>query len=225
MDPRQRGRLSRAESRGIIVRGEGTLQLGPRSVETLADSLDDDLVGGADQGRLGGAGRRPRAHRSLDRERRHPPVGRLPVGQVLSLAPDGDGVLAGTGPEGNRLSHQRARRHRAVRAHRRALRVGARARAGRGAWYAATGTLGRLLRIENGAAESCSTPTRATWCRSIADGAGRRLRGRRLEGPRDPRARRRHLAHGLRRARGRGAGACARAPTARSTPRPRAPPR
>ena len=123
--------------------------------------------------------RSPAKRGRIDRwtDGRHPPVGRLPVGQVLSLAADGDGVIAGTGPEGL------------------VYRIGASGDTSHPSRAPASATCGRSRRgpappgtpppapaggssaRERPQRASCSTPTRATWSRWRRT-ARRRLRGR-----------------------------------------------
>ncbi len=75
---------------------------------------------------------------------------RLPAGQVLAVVADGDGVIAGTGPDGL-IYRIGARGDTALIARTGERYVWGLARAGTTqAWYAATGTRGRLLRIEAG---------------------------------------------------------------------------
>jgi len=139
----------KSESRGLVVRPDGSLETGPRAVSTALDSMrvvwsavvlgDGSVALAGDGGRIlrwtPGGGARPWA--------------RLAHGQVLALAPDGDGVVAGTGPDGlvYRVS---ARGDTTLLARTGERYVWGLAPAGGGAWYAATGTHGRLLRIEGG---------------------------------------------------------------------------
>jgi hypothetical protein len=144
---------ARSESRGVIVSPLGILELGPRTTTARADSVsviwalavlkDGAVAAAADRGRIlrwtesGG----------------FKPWVRLPVGQVLALAPDGDGVIAGTAPEG--LIYRIGGRGDTTLIARTGERyVWGLARAGgsgaTASWYAATGTRGRLLRVEPG---------------------------------------------------------------------------
>ena len=147
---------ARSESRGVVVGPDGALSLGPRAAVARTESLtvvwslaalgDGSVAVGGDRGRImrwtesGGV----------------QPWARLPVGQVLALVPDGDGVIAGTGPEG--LVYRVGARGDTTLVARTGERyVWGLARADRGdgssqatAWYAASGTRGRLLRIERG---------------------------------------------------------------------------
>src|SRR5262249_7887011 len=143
------GDYVKAESRGIAVRPDGTLELGPQVTTSRAESLatiwsiavlrDGSVALAGDHGRIDrwteGGGVRPWV--------------RLPVGQVLSLAADGEGVVAGTGPEG--VIFRVGARGDTTRLARTGERyVWGLAPAGSGAWYAATGTRGRLLRVAHG---------------------------------------------------------------------------
>lgn len=142
-----------SESRGVLVGPLGTLELGPRTVTARADSMsvfwalavlrDGAVAAGGDRGRIlrwtesGG----------------FKPWVRLPVGQVLALAPDGDGVIAGTAPDGL-IYRIGARGDTTLIARTGERYVWGLARAGgtgaTASWYAATGTRGRLLRVEPG---------------------------------------------------------------------------
>lgn len=148
---------ARSESRGVVVGAEGALELGPRTSVARADSLsviwalallkDGAVAAGGDRGQIvrwtesGG----------------FKPWVKLPVGQVLALVPDGEGVIAGTGPDG--LIYRIGARgdttliartgERYVWGLARADGTGAATSSGR-SWYAATGTRGRLLRVEAG---------------------------------------------------------------------------
>lgn len=137
---------AKAEAHGVVVRPDGALELGPASRFTAAESLgvvwamvvlkDGSLALASDRGRV----MRYRENGGFSL------LARLPVGQVLALAVDGDGVLAGTGPEGliYRIS---ARGDTTLVARTGERYVWGLAPAGDGAWYAATGTRGRLLRV------------------------------------------------------------------------------
>jgi len=140
---------ARSESRGVLVSPLGVLELGPRAVVTRADSgavlwalavLKD--------GAVAAAGDRGRILRWTESGGLKPWV-RLPVGQVLALAPDGDGVVAGTGPEGL-IYRIGARGDTTLIARTGERYVWGLARAGGASWYAATGTRGRLLKVEPG---------------------------------------------------------------------------
>lgn len=165
------GDYAHAESRGIVVRPDGTLELGPRTRSFTAESLsvvwavaplaDGSVALGGDHGRIArwteSGGVRPWI--------------RLPVGQVLSLAANGNELVAGTGPEGC------------------VYRIGARgdttllARTGEryvwglvsgpgGTWYAATGTRGRLYRIGDGKPRLVTDTDESNLVSLIADRRG-----------------------------------------------------
>jgi hypothetical protein len=148
---------ARSESRGVVVGADGALALGPRTSVARAESAaviwslaalkDGSVAAGADRGWI----LRWTASGGLK------PWVRLPVGQVLALAPDGDGLVAGTGPEG--LIYRIGARGDTTLVARTGERyVWGLARAGpaasasspASAWFAATGTRGRLLRVEAG---------------------------------------------------------------------------
>lgn len=154
----------RSESRGVVVEPDGALELGPRTSVARADSAsviwslavlkDGAVAAAADHGWV---------LRGTESGGLKPWV-RLPVGQVLALAPDGDGVVAGTGPEGL-IYRIGARGDTALIARTGERYVWGLARAGTGGstgspgsvWYAATGTRGRLLRVEAGRGSARAT--------------------------------------------------------------------
>ncbi len=162
---------ARSESRGIVVRPDGALETGPRATSAPLDSLtvvwaavvlkDGSVALAGDQGRIlrwspGGPAR---------------PWARVAAGQVLSLAVDGDGVVAGTGPEGlvYRVS---ARGDTTLLARTGERYVWGLARADGAAWYAATGSKGRLLRIESGKARILADTDESNLVSILADGHG-----------------------------------------------------
>ncbi len=162
---------AKSESRGILVRSDGSLEPGPSAVSTPLDSLavvwsavvlkDGSVALAGDQGLIlrwspGGTVR---------------PWARLAAGQVLSLAADGDGLVAGTGPEGlvYRVS---ARGDTALLARTGERYVWGLVRAGGGAWYAATGSKGRLLRIEGGMVRIVADTDESNLVSILADGRG-----------------------------------------------------
>ena len=162
---------AKSESHGIVVRPDGSLEFGPSAVSTPLDSLtvvwsavvlkDGSIALAGDQGRIlrwsPGGGVRPWA--------------RLAAGQVLSLAVAGDGVVAGTGPEGlvYRIS---ARGDTTLLARTGERYVWGLVRAGAGAWYAATGTKGRLLRLEGGKVHVVLDTEESNLVSLLADGHG-----------------------------------------------------
>jgi hypothetical protein len=162
---------AQSESRGVIVRPNGTLELGPETDAWSSDSLkniwavvplaDGTVAVGGDGGRIerwtSAGGLRPWL--------------RLPVGQVLCLVRDGDGLLAGTGPEG--VVYRIGARGDTARVVATGERyVWALAPAGRGAWWAATGTHGRLYRIEGGRARVALDTDESNLLSLAADGRG-----------------------------------------------------
>lgn len=171
-----------AETRGVVVRPEGVIALGPRAASTPAESLsviwalqplpDGSVAIAGDHGRIdrwtASGGIRPWV--------------RLPVGQVLALAADGDGLVAGTAPEG-RIYRVSARGDTALLAHTGERYVWGLASAGGGAWWVATGTRGRLLRVEKGSVRTVFDSEESHLVSLIADGkdgvfAGGDSRGR-----------------------------------------------
>ena len=161
----------KSESRGVVVRPDGSLEPGPRAVSSTLDSLtvvwaavvlrDGSVALAGDQGRIlrwspGGAVR---------------PWARLASGQVLSLAQDGDGVVAGTGPEGlvYRVS---AGGDTTLLARTGERYVWGLAPAGHGAWYAATGSKGRLLHLQDGKVRIVADTDESNLVSILADGSG-----------------------------------------------------
>ena len=160
-----------SESHGVVVRPDGSLELGPQAVSTKIDSLsvvwsavvlaDGSLALAGDRGMIlrrapGGAIR---------------VWARLGSGQVLALAADGDGVVAGTAPDGlvYRVS---ARGDTSLIARTGERYVWALAAAGRGAWWAATGTRGRMMRIEDGRVHIVADTDESNLVSILADGHG-----------------------------------------------------
>ena len=162
---------AKSESHGIVVRADGSLEPGPRAVSTPLDSLavvwsavalkDGSVALAGDHGLIlrwsPGGGVRPWA--------------RLAAGQVLSLAVDGDGVVAGTGPDGlvYRVS---ARGDTTLLARTGERYVWGLVHAGGSAWYAATGSKGRLLRLEGGKISIVADTDESNLVSILADGHG-----------------------------------------------------
>jgi hypothetical protein len=162
---------AKSESRGVVVRPDGSLEAGPRAVSTPLDSLgvvwsavvlgDGSLALAGDRGTV--------LRRGPDGRIR--PWARLRSGQVLALAADGDGAVAGTGPDGlvYRIS---ARGDTTLLARTGERYVWGLAPAGRGAWYATTGTRGRLLRIEGSRVRILADTDESNLVSILADGHG-----------------------------------------------------
>ncbi len=162
---------TRSESRGVIVRPDGSLTLGPRATSTRLDSLtivwsavvlgDGSVALAGDRGLI--LRRAPGGEIKV--------WARLGSGQVLALAADGDGAVAGTGPDGlvYRIS---ARGDTTLLARTGERYVWGLAPAGHGAWYAATGTRGRLLRLEGGKVRIVADTDESTRVSILADGHG-----------------------------------------------------
>lgn len=142
---------ARSDARGLVVRPDGALGLGPSARFAAAESLGVVwAVAVMKDGSVALAGDRGRVLRYRE-SGGFTVLARLPVGQVLSLAVDGDGVVAGTGPEG--LIYRIGANGDTTLVARTGERyVWGLAAAGDGAWYAATGTRGRLLRVRRGEA-------------------------------------------------------------------------
>jgi hypothetical protein len=144
---------AKSDARGLVVRPDGAITLGPTARFTAAESLgvvwavvvmkDGSLALAGDRGRV------LRYREPRGSEGGFSVMARLPVGQVLSLAVDGDGVVAGTGPEG--LIYRIGAGGDTTLVARTGERyIWGLAPARDGGWYAATGTRGRLLRVRRG---------------------------------------------------------------------------
>lgn len=161
-----------AEARGVMVHPDGTLSLGPAFQTWSAESLGVVwAIAPLKDGSLALAGERGRIDRWTESGGVRAWV-RLPVGQVLSLAADGDGVLAGTAP-GGVVYRIGARGDTAVFARTGERYVWALA-PGKNAqsWYAASGTRGRLYRIERGSARVVLDSDESNLVSLLADGKG-----------------------------------------------------
>lgn len=162
---------AKSQTSGVRVGPDGVLQLGPRASSSGTDSLDviwaiSPLPGGAvalagDDGRID----RWTASGGIK------PWVRLPVGQVLSLAADGDGLVAGTGP-GGLVYHVSSRGDTARIAKTGERYVWGLAPAGKGAWYAATGTRGKLLKLEGGRVHVVIDSDESNLVSMVSDGKG-----------------------------------------------------
>ncbi len=162
---------ARSEARGVLVDPDGVLRPGPRTESFPTDSLgiawcmavlrDGSVAVGGDRGRV-----------LRWSERSGWKVwARLGAGLVLSLAADGDGVVAGTGPRG--LVYAIAANGDTSRIASTGERyVWGLAPAGKGAWYAATGTRGRLMRIARGKAELLLDTEESNLVSLVSDGLG-----------------------------------------------------
>ncbi len=162
---------AKAEARGVVVQPDGVLTLGPTTTRTPIDSLgvvwsmvaleDGSVAIAGDEGSIlkwsEGSGLRIWA--------------RLPVGQVFSLLADGDGVIAGTGPEGL-IYRVGARGDTSLIARTGERYVWGLAPAGSRAWYAATGTRGRLLRVEPGKTQILLDTEESNLVSLVSDGNG-----------------------------------------------------
>jgi len=161
-----------SEMHGVVVRSTGTIELGPRAAVTVAESLgtiwalvplaDGAVALGCDRGQIalwtqaGGV----------------KPWIKLPVGQVLALIQDGDGLLAGTGP-GGVIYRIGARGDTSVVARTGERYVWGLARGAKaGEWYAATGTRGRLLKINGSRVEVALDTDESNLVSIISDGHG-----------------------------------------------------
>jgi hypothetical protein len=162
---------AKSESQGIIVRPEGALELGPRSESANDDSMAViwAAVVMAD-GSVALAGDGGRIDRWTEAGGVRPWV-KLPAGQVLALARAGDGVVAGTGPEG--LIYRIGARGDTTRIARTGERyVWGLAPAPHGGWYAATGTKGKLLLVTGGVSRVLLDSDESNLVSLVSDGRG-----------------------------------------------------
>ncbi len=161
---------AQSESRGVVVRPEGVLEIGPKAVSAPAESLNVIwAIAPLADGSVAIGGERGRIVRWVDGRIR--PWVTLPVGQVLSLAADGNAVLAGTGPDG--LVYRIGPKGDTTRVARTGERYVWGLCKGRGAaWYAATGTRGKLLRLEGGRVDLVLDSDESNLMSLVSDGAG-----------------------------------------------------
>jgi hypothetical protein len=167
----QQSDLARAEARGVIVQPDGSIRLGSRATSWSADSLgviwaalslpDGSIALAGDGGRID----RWTEARGIQR------WVKLPVGQVLSLAADGTGLVAGTAPNGL-IYRVGAKGDTSLLARTGERYVWAIAPASARAWYAATGTRGRLLRIEGTTSRIVLDCDESNLVAILADGKG-----------------------------------------------------
>ncbi len=165
------GDYAKAELRGVVVHADGTIESGPEARSWTDDSLsvtwslavlkDGSVAIGGDHGRID-------RWTAKDGVR---PWARLGGGQVFALLPWGDGVLAGTGPEG-RVVRVGAKGDTATFATTGERYVWALADAGHGAVWAATGTRGRLLKLEGGRSRIVHDSEESNLLCLAPDGAG-----------------------------------------------------
>jgi len=167
---------AKSEARGIQVDPNGVLRPGPQTQSFGTDSLslawcavvlkDGSVAVGGDRGRVMRWSERGGWRLWA----------RLSGGQVLSLAADGDGAVAGTGPRGivYRIAASGDTTRLAATGER---YVWGLAPAGKGAWYAATGTRGRLMKLEGGKANIVLDTEESNLVALIADGKGGALAG------------------------------------------------
>ncbi len=162
---------AKAEARGVVIGPEGVLRLGPRASSSPAESLSVIwAIAVLSDGSVALAGDGGRIDRWTEAGGVRPWV-RLPAGQVLSLAIDGDGLVAGTGP-GGLVYRVTARGDTTLLARTGERYVWGLAPARKGAWYAATGTRGRLLEVAPGRARTILDSDESNLVSLAADGKG-----------------------------------------------------
>jgi hypothetical protein len=161
----------KAEARGVVVSPEGVLGLGPRT----ASSSDDSMaviwaLAPLPDGSVAIAGDHGRVDRWTESGGIRPWV-RLPVGQVLALSAQGGELVAGTGP-GGLVYRIGAKGDTSL-----LVRTGERyvwglAPAGKGEWWAATGTKGRLLKVSRGTSRLALDTEESNLVSMVGDGRG-----------------------------------------------------
>jgi hypothetical protein len=163
--------LALSEARGIVVGADGSMRLGPRTESWAAESTDVVWsIAALPDGAIALAGENGRIERWTAAGGIRPWV-KLPVGQVLSLAVDGNVLLAGTAPDG--VIYRIGERGDTSVVTRTGERyVWALTSGGRGVWYAATGTRGRVFRIENGKSRQVLDSDESNLVSMVADGKG-----------------------------------------------------
>ena len=162
---------AKAEARGVLVGPDGVLRPGLEARSFATDSLglawcaavlkDGSVAVGGDRGRV-----------LRWNERTGWRVwARLGGGQVLSLAADGDGAVAGTGPRGivYRIAANGDTSHLGSTGERYVWGI---ASAGHGAWFAATGTRGRLVKLAQGKSTVLLDTEESNLVSIVADGKG-----------------------------------------------------
>jgi hypothetical protein len=162
---------AKSEAHGIVIRPDGALELGPAARFSAAESLGViwSVVVMKD-GAVAMAGDRGTILRFTE-SGGFRVFARLPVGQVLSLAADGDALLAGTGPDGL-IYRIGARGDTSLVARTGERYVWALAAAPGGGWYAATGTRGRLLRVRGGEVRVVLDTEESNLVSLVGDGHG-----------------------------------------------------
>ncbi len=165
------GDHAKSESRGVVIRPDGTLETGPETRTIALDSLrtvwamarlaDGSVALAGDRGRIDrwvpGQGVKPWA--------------KLGAGQVLALAADGDGVIAGTGPHGL-VYRVGAKGDTTLLARTGERYVWGLAPGRGGAWWVATGTRGRLYRWAAGKLALVLDTEESNLTSLVADGSG-----------------------------------------------------
>lgn len=161
---------AKAEANGVVVGPDGVLSLGPRTASSPAESLSVIwAIAAMSDGSVAMAGDGGRIDRWTERGVR--PWIKLSAGQVLSLVADGDGLVAGTGPEG-RIYRISAKGDTTLLARTGERYVWGLAPAGSGAWWAATGTRGRLMKISAGKATTVLDSDESNLVSIVSDGRG-----------------------------------------------------
>lgn len=163
--------LAKSEARGLIVHADGAIGLGPEARMAAADSLSVVwAIAVLADGSVAMAGDGGRIDRWTESAGVRPWV-KLPVGQVLSLGYANGELLAGTAPQGL-VYRIGTRGDTALFARTGERYVWGLAPAGAGAWYAATGTRGRLMKLTKGASTIVVDSDESNLVCALADGKG-----------------------------------------------------
>jgi len=164
------GDYAKADANGVVVGPDGVLGLGPRTASSVAESLSVIwAIAPMSDGSVAIAGDGGRIDRWTERGIR--PWIKLHAGQVLALVADGDGLVAGTGPEG-RVYRISAKGDTTLLAKTGERYVWGLASAGGGTWWAATGTRGRLMKVSSGKATTVLDSDESNLVSIVADGHG-----------------------------------------------------
>ena len=162
---------AKAEARGLVVRPDGTIGLGPEARSTRDDSLEVIwAVQPLPDGSVALGGEHGRIDRWTESGGIKPWV-RLADGQVLALAFADGQLVAGTAP-GGRVYRVGLKGDTALIARTGERYVWGLAPAGKGSWWAASGTRGRLLKIEGGRARIVLDTDESNLVSLIPDGKG-----------------------------------------------------
>lgn len=162
---------ARSESRGVVVGADGVLGLGLAAASSPAESLQVIwAIAPLPDGSVAIGGDRGRVDRWTEKDGVRPWV-RLAAGQVLSLSYAHGELVAGTAPNGL-LYRIGLTGDTALMARTGERYVWGLAPAGKGEWFAATGSRGRVLHIRGGRCEILFDSEESNVISIVGDGAG-----------------------------------------------------